>query len=374
MKHAANRRSAGKALLGVTLALASTYLVLGAGTAQSGPAQSGSAQVTPEKGGPPSINLPLAAWTSVALKKGFLQEEFAKIGTTQIRLLNPGTSELSGAEAAMLDRGGLAIAQRMMYPATVHRANGLDAVVVWMSGPSDENRTPILALKSSPYETLQDLKGLSLGSSRVGCGWTSPTEALEAAGVPLTTRIRQGAVRHETIVSSATVNSALLSGRIAATATHIALPAAAALVTTGQVKIIGRSPKEGVYVNAAGRVSYFAMREFVDKYPEAVKAFLVAHERTKKWIKENVDEASEIVAKELRLPVNIAKFGIVDSSSFEYMAGEQSSDQAINSIKIFQKYYIDHGDDILAEHNLSEDQINTFVDRRFFAGGAYSVY
>src|SRR5437868_4212890 len=62
-----------------------------------------------------SINLPLAAWTTVALKKGILKEEFEKIGTTEIRLLNPGTAELSGAEAAMLDRGGLAIAQRMMY-------------------------------------------------------------------------------------------------------------------------------------------------------------------------------------------------------------------------------------------------------------------
>jgi hypothetical protein len=69
----------------------------------------------PAQDGPPAINLPLAAWTTVGLKKGFLQEEFDKVGTRQIRLLNPGTTELSGAEAAMLDRGGLAIAQRMMY-------------------------------------------------------------------------------------------------------------------------------------------------------------------------------------------------------------------------------------------------------------------
>src|SRR5262249_53960063 len=145
------------------------------------------------------INLPLAAWTTVGLKKGFLKEEFAKIGTNEIRLLNPGTTELSGAEAAMLDRGGLAIAQRMMYPAAVHRANGLDAVVVWQSTASDENRTPILALKDSPLQTLADLDGKALGSSRVGCGWTSPKEALDTAGVALATRIRPGAVRHETI-------------------------------------------------------------------------------------------------------------------------------------------------------------------------------
>jgi ABC-type nitrate/sulfonate/bicarbonate transport system substrate-binding protein len=321
-----------------------------------------------------SVNLPLEAWTTVALRKGFLQEEFDKIGTHKIQLLNPGTTELSGAEAAMLDRGGLAIAQRMMYPATVHRANGLDAVVVWLSTKSDEYRTPILALKDSPIESVTDLAGKSLGSSRVGCGWTSPTEILDNAGVPLSTRIRQGAVRHETITSSAIVNTALLSGRISATATHVALPAAAALWTSGQVKVIGRSPTDGVYVNAAGRVSYFAMRAFVDKYPQAIKAFLIAHERTKTWIQANTDEAAEIIARETRVPLNIAKFQITDRSSFEFMQGEQSADEATNAVKVFQQWYIDHGDDILAEHHLSDETLATFIDKRFFKDGEYSIY
>jgi sulfonate transport system substrate-binding protein len=322
----------------------------------------------------PSINLPLAPWTTVALRKGILKEEFDKIGTRQIKLLNPGTTELSGAEAAMLDRGGLAIAQRMMYPATVHRANGLDAVVVLQSTASDEYRTPVLALKESAINTVADLDVKSLGSSRVGCGWTSPTEILDTAGVPLMTRLRQGSVRHETITSSAGVNAALLSGRIAATATHLAIPAAAALWSIGQVKVIGRGPADGVYVNAAGRVSYFAMRAFVDKYPSAVRAFLVAHERTKVWIQSHVDEAAEIIARETRVPLHIAKFQITDRSSFEFMPGEPSADEAVNAVKTFQRWYIDHGDNILAEHHLADNDIEAFIDRRFFKGGQYSIY
>jgi sulfonate transport system substrate-binding protein len=322
----------------------------------------------------PSINLPLAPWTTVALKKGILKEEFDKIGTRQIKLLNPGTSELSGAEAAMLDRGGLAIAQRMMYPATVHRANGLDAVVVWQSAPSDEYRTPVLALKDSPINSVTDLAGQSLGSSRVGCGWTSPMEILDTAGVSLMTRLREGFVRHETITSSGGVNAALLSGRISATATHLAIPAAAALWSTGQVKVIGRSPTDGVYVNAAGRVSYFAMRAFVDKYPQAVRAFLIAHERAKAWILANTDEAAEIIARGTRVPLHIAKFQITDRSSFEFMPGEPSADEAVDAVKTFQRWYIDHGDDILAEHHLSDGEVDTFIDRRFFRGGQYSIY
>ena len=324
--------------------------------------------------GPPAINLPLEGWTVVAQDKGILKEEFDKIGTTEIRLLDPGTTQMSGAEAALLDRGGLAFAQRMMYPAAVHRANGLDAVIIWQSVASDEYRLPVLALKDSSYSSVKDLAGLALGSSRVGCGWTSPVEILDTAGVPLSTRIRQGSVRHETIENSATVNAALLSGRIAATATHIAIPAAAALYTSGQVKVIGRSPTNGVYVNDAGRVSYFAMRDFADKYPAAVHAFLVARLRAIDWIKNNVDDASEIVAKELRLPLNIARFTITDRSAFAFMDGEPSADVAVESVKIFQKYYIDHGDDILIDHHLSDEQIEALIDRRFFAGGEYSIY
>lgn len=33
-----------------------------------------------------------------------------------------------------------------------------------------------------------------------------------------------------------------------------------------------------------------------------------------------------------------------------------------------------NGDDILVDRALSEDQIDAFVDGRFFAGGEYSIY
>lgn len=320
------------------------------------------------------INLPQAAWTVVGHKKGFIQEEFAKIGITDINLINPGTAELSGAEAALLDRGGLAIAQRMMYPATVHKANGIDAVIVWQSSPSDKYRTPLLAKAESSINSPTDLEGKKFGGSRVGCGWTSPTEILNEAGVPLDTRIRKGAVRQETITNSAATSAALLSGAIDATATHIALPASAALWLSGEVKVVGRSPDDGIYVNAAGRVSYFAMRPFAEAYPEAIRAFLVAHERTKAWIQDNVDESAEIIAEELRLPVQIAKFQITDASSFEFMDGEQSAENARQAIRDFQKYYIEAGDEILAERYLKDETIEQFVDARFFKGGEYSVY
>src|ERR1700728_4798748 len=100
----------------------------------------------------PSINLPIEDWTVVAYAKGFLQEAYARIGTTDVRLVDPGTTQLSGSEAALLDRGGLALAQRMMYPATIHKANGIDASIVWLSAPSSPGDTPVLVVGESPLQ------------------------------------------------------------------------------------------------------------------------------------------------------------------------------------------------------------------------------
>ncbi len=323
----------------------------------------------------PYINLQLRPWTVVAQEKGFLKEEFDKIGTREVNLIASGTAELVGAESAALDRGSIAIAQRMIYPATVHKANGLDAVIVWESEPSDQYRTPILArVNNDELNSVADLEGKKFASSRISCYFTSPFEILTKAGLPLDSRLKEGKVRYQSIDNTAAVNAALLSGAIDATAAHLGTNNAAALWLSGQVKVIGRSPDDGVYVNGAGRVSYFAMRDFVDRYPQAVKAFLVAHERTKAWIAANVDEAAEIIAEGTRVPVEVAKFQITDPSSFEFMKGEPDADKARAGIKAFQDWYIANGDDILTDRRLSEAAIDDFVDERFFAGGQYSIY
>jgi ABC-type nitrate/sulfonate/bicarbonate transport system substrate-binding protein len=322
----------------------------------------------------PSINLPIEDWSVIAYAKGFLQQAYAQIGTTDVRLVDPGTTQLSGSEAALLDRGGLALAQRMMYPATIHKANGIDASIVWLSTRSSPARTPVLALADSPIQTVADLKGKTLGSSRVSCGWTSPTEILDDAGVPLDTPKRPGAVRFTNIMNTVATTNALLSGRIEAISTHIAIADNAALWTSGQVKAIGHSPDNGVYVNDAGRVSYFAMREFAEQHPRAIQAFLLARERTIEWAKANPDEAVELVAKGRRLPIEIARFTLFDPSSFSFIAGEPSAPAAVAAVKGFQAWYLAHGDEILADHHLTDDQIDAFVDRRFFQGGEYSVY
>ncbi|WP_347557451.1 ABC transporter substrate-binding protein [Robbsia sp. KACC 23696] len=322
-----------------------------------------------------SITLQLDPITAIAQDKGFLKQEYAKIGVDKVTLVAPGSSQMIGAEAAQLNGGGIAVAQRMIYPAVVHRANGLDAVIVWESQPSDKYRTPLLArADNDQINSIKDLDGKKFASSRVSCYWTAPFEDFTKAGLPLDSREKQGRVRYQSVDSPSVVTAALLSGAIDATAMHLGTSNAAALYLSHQVKVIGRSPDNGEYVNGAGRVSYFAMRSFADKYPEAIRAFLLSLQEARQWTLAHPDEAAQIVARETRVPVNIARFQISDPSQFFFMGGEPNANNVRSTIKQFQAWYVDHGDDILSERHLSDAQIDALVDGRFFAGGQYSIY
>lgn len=323
----------------------------------------------------PAINLQLSPWTVIAREKGFFKEEFERIGTRQVNLIASGAADLLGAEAAAVGNGAIAIAQRMIYPATVHRANGLDGVVVWASEPSNRYRAPILTrADDDSIKTVADLDGRKFGSSRISCYWSSPFEQLHKAGLPLDSRAERGRVRYESIDNGVVAISAVLSGATDATTAHLAATQFTGAWLSGKLKVVGHSPDDGVYVNHAGRVTYFARRDFVDKYPEVVKAFLAARERTLAWTLDNVDEAARIVARDTRVPVEVAKFQITHAGQWEFMAGEPNAERARNAIRTFQEWHIANGDDILSERQLSDAQIHAFIDERFFVGGQYSIY
>ena len=323
----------------------------------------------------PEINLQLTPWTVIAREKGFFKEVFDPIGTRKINLIASGGAELIGAETAAVGGGALAIAQRMIYPATVHRANGLDGVIVWVSEPSNRYRAPILArADNDKVNTVADLDGKKFGSSRISCYWSSPFEQLKVANLPLDSREQKGRVRYESIDNGSVVVAGLLSGAIDASAAHLAAGAYTGAWLAGKLKVVGHSPDNGIYVNNAGRVTYFARREFAEKYPDVVKAFLAARERTSEWATDHVDEAAQIVAKQTRVPVDVAKFQITHKGQWEFMAGEPSADRARNAIKTFRDWYVSQGDDILGERKLSDAQVDTFVDGRFFVGGTHTIY
>lgn len=321
----------------------------------------------------PVVKIPLDNVSVVAAQKGWLQEEYAKYGS-KIELVDPGTVRLAGVEASLLDRGDLHFAGRMSYPALVHKLNGLDAVIIRQLSEATINTTPLFVLKDSPINAVKELEGKKFGSGRIGCGWTSPYEIFLDNNLPLDTEHKKGKIRYSAISSGVANQQALLSGRIDATSMHPTVTLWTPLFTQDLVKVIGHNRADGVYVQYAGRTATFAMRNFAEEHPELIKAYLVVYDKTRKWILANPDEASVIIARGLRIPKHIAKFGIVDPSSSLNIPDEESWEGAVKAIKEFQKWYKENGDDILSKKQLPDREIEKFVVKNFFKGGEYSIF
>ena len=319
-----------------------------------------------------TVKVPLTDWTAVASKKGWLQEEFARAGA-KVKLVDVAALKIPGVESSLLEKGDLHFAARMAYPALQHKLNGLDAVVVWASQEPHPRRATTIVLKESAVTSLADLKGKSIGGNRFGCPYFASYEALKDKGIQQDTDTQKGEVGFVQINSS-TATTSLLSGKVDSLSVHPSAALTTALYTKGLVREIAASVPGGAYVKGGGRTAIFAMRNFARKNPELVQAYIRAYERTRKWIVDNPDAASAIIAREMRIPGNVAKYGIVDSSQLSYSEGEPEWKTAVNSYKLFQEWGIKNGDDFLKKKNLSQAQIEAFVDKRFFKGGQYYLH
>jgi sulfonate transport system substrate-binding protein len=321
------------------------------------------------------VHIALTDVTSVAAKKGWFAEEFAKYNAKPDMVLVSAYGG-TGIEAALLDRGDLHITQRMAYPALQHRVNGLDAVIIWQGVNPHPRRATTIVLADSNINSIADLKGKSFGSSLVGCPYYASLEALRNQGVTVDTDFQKGDARFINITGAA-ATSAFLAGRFDASGIHPATSTTASLYIQKQVKELATAVPDGIYVTAGGRAQYFAMRKWAIENPDLVKAFLVVWDRTVRWLdSENgahLSEAATIASRELRISKALALYGLKDESTISYSYGVTNYREAVDSIKKFQDYQISVKDPFYTKHHLTDKEIEAFVDRRFFAGGEYFV-
>ena len=320
-------------------------------------------------------HIALSDVTAVAGKKGWLQEEFSKVGAKADLILVSARGG-SGVETSLLDRGELHITQRMAYPALQHRANGLDAVVVWQGVDPPPRRAVTLVLKDSPIQSLSELKDKTLGSSLVGCPYYASRETLLSQGLDVDTEFGAADVRFLNITGAAAV-TAFLAGRFDAYGTHPAIQTTSPLILRGETREVSAAVPGGAYTTGGGRGMYFAMRKWSQDNPDLVKAFLLAWDRTVRWLKSDggahFPEAAAIAAKELRLPKNVALYDLKDESTLSFSWGQTDYRDAVDSIRKFQAWAIKNKDPFYTKHHLTDAEIESFVDKRFFAGGDYFV-
>jgi sulfonate transport system substrate-binding protein len=321
------------------------------------------------------VHIGLTDVTSVAARKGWFAEEFAKYNAKPDMVLVTSYGA-TGIEAALLDRGDLHITQRMAYPALQHRVNGLDAVIIWQGVNPNPRRATTIVLADSNINSVADIKGKSFGSSLVGCPYYASLEALRNQGVTVDTDFQKGDARFINITGAA-ATSAFLAGRIDAYGTHPATSTTASLYIQKQVKEVSTAVPDGVYVTAGGRAEYFAMRKWAIENPDLVKAFLVVWDRTVRWLAADngahMAEAATIAARELRISKAVALYDLKDESTISWNFGVTSYQDVVDSIKKFQSYQIKVKDPFYTKNHLTDKEIEAFVDRRFFAGGEYFV-
>ncbi|MEI7812687.1 MAG: ABC transporter substrate-binding protein [Ignavibacteria bacterium] len=326
-----------------------------------------------------TVNVPLDAFTAVAAQKGWLKEEFAKIGR-DFKIVDFANVKLAGAEAALLERGDLHFASRMSYPAYMHKLNGLDAVVIWTAQPADTTAVSVIVLKDSPYRKVTDLKGKTVGTVRYHCGYAGALEIFERSGIPLKTEINpNGSVTWWNSPGYLQLQQGLLTGKLDAVVDHLSIAVYAAPYLQGQFRVLSNLPgcsggNVGVYHKFASRIFLFSLRSWAEKNPDAIKAYLTAREKARKYIISHPDEAATTIAKDLRVPLQVAKFQINSPYAISYAPGESSWSTVVNALVEFQKQYGGLNDPLVSKKSLSKSQIENYVDRRFYKGGPYSLY
>lgn len=313
--------------------------------------------------------------TAVAAQKGWLQEEFAKYNAT-VDLVSTSSYGSSGTVAALFDRGDLHISKSMMNGSLQNRVQGLDISVIWVAEVAVPRRATTFVLADTNLRTVADLKGKTLGSGLTLCPYYASVEALKAQGVTVDNEFRKGDLRYVNI-TGLTATSAFLARRFDAWAAHPAGTNTASLFIQGEVREVATAVPGGVYVTSGGRDVYSVYRKWGEENPDLVKAFLVALDRTTRWLYAkngaNLTEAVKIAAREMRNPVSVETYLFKDVSRTTFSWGEPDYKTAVLAIEKFLHHNIAEKDPFFTKHPLSDKDVEAFVDRRFFAGGEYFV-
>lgn len=238
---------------------------------------------------PAEIRLDYATYnpSSLVLKEfGWLEEDLAKDGVAVRWLFSAGSNkanELVSSNAS--DFGSTAGAAALLA-----RTNGVPLKTVYIY--SKPEWTALVTPKDSPITSVADLKGKKIAATRGTDPFFFLLRSLREAG------LSQSDVEIVNL-QHADGRLALERGQVDAWAgldPHMAnaeLSAGATLLY------------RNIDFNTFGVLN--VREEFLQKYPDYVKRVIAQYERARQWILDNPDKAAEILAREAKLDLAIAK-------------------------------------------------------------------
>jgi sulfonate transport system substrate-binding protein len=230
--------------------------------------------------------------------------------------------------------------------AALSRANGSPIKTVYIQ--SQPEWTALVVAKNSPIKSIKDLKGKKIAATKGTDPFLFTLQALETAGL----NKKDVQLVH---LQHPDGKTALERGQVDAWAGLDPLMASA------QVQSGAKLLYRNVGFNSYSVLS--TKEQFAKQSPEAIEAVIKAYEQARKWAKANPDKLAELLAKEAKLPLAVAKLQL-SRTNFEQ---NTPNSKHINALK--------KSGSILTEEELVRKgtDVNQVIDQLFDAKYAQKV-
>lgn len=223
--------------------------------------------------------------TSLVLKEQKLLEK--ALPKTQIKWV---FSQGSNRSLEYLNSGSVDFASTAGLAAVLSRANGSPIKTVYVQ--SQPEWTALVVAKDSPIKSLKDLKGKKIAATKGTDPFLFTLQALDTVG------LSKGDVQ--------LVHLQHLDGKTALERKQIdAWAGLDPLMASAQVQSGAKLLYRNVGFNSYSVLS--VKENFAKQSPEAIEAVLKAYEQARQWAKANPDKLAELLARETKLPLNVAK-------------------------------------------------------------------
>ncbi len=199
-------------------------------------------------------------------------------------------SQGSNRSLEYLNSGSVDFASTAGLAAVLSRANGSPIKTVYIQ--SQPEWTALVVAKNSQIKSLKDLKGKKIAATKGTDPFLFTLQALDTVGL----NKRDVQLVH---LQHPDGKTALERGQVDAWAGLDPLMASAQ-VQSG-AKLLYRNIGFNSY-------SVLSVKEsFTQQSPEAIEAVIKAYEQARKWAKANPEKLAELLARESKLPLNVAK-------------------------------------------------------------------
>lgn len=199
-------------------------------------------------------------------------------------------SQGSNRSLEYLNSGSIDFASTAGLAAVLSRANGSPIKTVYIQ--SQPEWTALVVSKNSKIKTLKDLKGKKIAATKGTDPFLFTLQALDVAGL---------SKRDVQLVHLQHPDGKTALERVQVDAWAGLDPLMAAAQVQSGAKLLYRN----VAFNSYSVLS--VKDQFAKQSPEAIQAVIKAYEQARKWAKANPDQLATLLARESKLPTQVAK-------------------------------------------------------------------